>query len=141
MSIIFNIQNFQLFNCSLPIEEILQVHGENRPMVNLPGVDFRSQSREMPLIQHCCFELYFSITNYVMFVRIQTPVMKEKGSVWMNWSKRMDIGYLLKLWMHTLRLTRLKSNLLPKDTGRPSLNYLFVAAKLVEYRTRVNPTT
>ena len=49
----------------------------------------------------------------------------------------MDIGYLLMLWMHTLRLTRPKSNLLPKDTGRPSLNYLFVAAKLVEYRTRV----
>ena len=84
IGIIFNIQICQLLNCSLPIEEILQVHGQNRPMVNLPGVDFRSQSREMPLIQHCCFELYFSITNYVMFVRIQTPVMKEKGSVWMN---------------------------------------------------------
>ena len=83
MGIIFNIQNFQLLNCSLPIE-ILQVHGENWPMVNLPGVNFRSQSREMPLIQHCCFELYFSIINCVMFVRIQTPVMKEKGSVWMN---------------------------------------------------------
>ena len=66
MGIIFNVQICQLLNCSLPIEEILQVHGQNRSMVNLPGVDFRSQSREMPLIQHCCFELYFSITNYVV---------------------------------------------------------------------------
>ena len=49
MGLIFNIQNSQLSNWSLPTEEIIQVPGQNRPVANLPVVDFRSQPREMPL--------------------------------------------------------------------------------------------
>ena len=49
MGLIFNIQNFQLLNWSLPTEEIIQVTGQNRPVANLPVVNFRSQPREMPL--------------------------------------------------------------------------------------------
>ena len=49
MGIIFSIQNFQLLTWSLLTEEIFQIHGQNRPVANLPAVDFRSQSREMPL--------------------------------------------------------------------------------------------
>ena len=49
MGLIFNIQNFQLLNWSLPTEEIIQVPGQNRPVANLPVVDFRFQPREMPL--------------------------------------------------------------------------------------------
>ena len=49
MGLIFNIQNFQLLNWSLPTEEIIQVNGQNRPVANLPVVNFRSQPREMPL--------------------------------------------------------------------------------------------
>ena len=48
MGLIFNIQNFQLLNGSLPTEEIFQVHRQNRPEANLAVVDFRSQPREMP---------------------------------------------------------------------------------------------
>ena len=50
MGLIFNIQNYQLLNCSLPAEEIFQVHGQNLPVANLPVVNFRSQPREMPLV-------------------------------------------------------------------------------------------
>ena len=49
MGVIFNIQNCQLLNWSLPTEEIFQVYGQNRPVVNLSVVGFRSQPREMPL--------------------------------------------------------------------------------------------
>ena len=49
MGLIFNVQNSQLSNWSLPTEEIIQVPGQNRPVANLPVVDFRSQPREMPL--------------------------------------------------------------------------------------------
>ena len=49
MGLIFNIQNSQLLNWSLPTEEIIQVPGQNRPVANLPVVDFRFQPREMPL--------------------------------------------------------------------------------------------
>ena len=49
MGVTFNLQNSRLWTLSLPIEEIFQVHGQNRPVANLPVVDFRSQPREMPL--------------------------------------------------------------------------------------------
>ena len=45
MSVIFN----KLLVWSLQAEEIFQVHDQNRPVANLPVVDFRSQLREMPL--------------------------------------------------------------------------------------------
>ena len=49
MGVIFNLQNSRLWTLSLATEEIFQVHGQNRPVANLPVVDFRSQPREMPL--------------------------------------------------------------------------------------------
>ena len=49
MGLIFNKQNSQLLNWSLPTEKIIQVNGQNCPVANLPVVDFRSQSREIPL--------------------------------------------------------------------------------------------
>ena len=49
MGVTFNLQNSRLLTLSLPTEEIFQVHGQNRPVANLPVVDFRSQPREMPL--------------------------------------------------------------------------------------------
>ena len=49
IGLIFNIQNSQSLNWPLPKEEIFQVHGQNRPVISLPVVDFRSQPREMPL--------------------------------------------------------------------------------------------
>ena len=47
MGVIFDIQNSKLLTLSLPTEEIFQVHSQNRPVANLPIVDFRSQPREM----------------------------------------------------------------------------------------------
>ena len=49
MDVIFNKQNSQLLTRSFPVEEIIQVNGQNRPVPNLPVIDFRSQPREMPL--------------------------------------------------------------------------------------------
>ena len=51
MGVTFNLQNSRLLTLSLPTEEIFQVHGQNRPVANLPVVDFRSQPREMPLLK------------------------------------------------------------------------------------------
>ena len=47
MVVIFNLQNSLLLNLSLPTEEVFQVIGQNRPVANLPVVDFHSQPREM----------------------------------------------------------------------------------------------
>ena len=41
--VIFNIHNSQLLTWSLLTEEIFQVHSQNRPLANLPIVDFCSQ--------------------------------------------------------------------------------------------------
>ena len=40
-----------LLTLSLPTEEIFLMHSENRPVANLPAVDFRFQPREMPLVK------------------------------------------------------------------------------------------
>ena len=45
--VIFNLQNSLLLNLSLSTEEVFQVNGQNRPVANLPVVDFHSQPREM----------------------------------------------------------------------------------------------
>ena len=47
MVVIFNLQNSHLLNLSLPTEEVFQVNGQNRPVANIPVVDFHSQTREM----------------------------------------------------------------------------------------------
>ena len=47
MVVIFNLQNSHLLTLSLPTEEVFQVNGQNRPVANLPIVDFHSQPREM----------------------------------------------------------------------------------------------
>ena len=44
MVVIFNLKNSHLLTLSLLTEEVLQV---NRPVANLPVVDFHSQPREM----------------------------------------------------------------------------------------------
>ena len=48
MIVIFNLQNYHLLPSSLPTEEVFQVNGQNRPVANLPVVDFHSQPREIP---------------------------------------------------------------------------------------------
>ena len=47
MVVIFNLQNSHLLTLSLPIDEGLQVNGQDRPEANLPVVDFHSQPKEM----------------------------------------------------------------------------------------------
>ena len=61
MDVIFNKKNSQLLTRSFPVEEIIQVNGQNRPVANLPVIDFRSQPREMPLniSNFPFFALYF----------------------------------------------------------------------------------
>ena len=48
MIVIFNLKNSHLLTLSLLAEEVFQVNGLNRPVANLPVVDFHSQPREMP---------------------------------------------------------------------------------------------
>ena len=47
MVVIFNLKNSHLLTLSLPIDEGLQVNGQDRPEANLPVVDFHSQPKEM----------------------------------------------------------------------------------------------
>ena len=47
MVVIFNLQNSHSLTFSFPTEEVFQVNGQNRPVANLPVVDFHSQPREM----------------------------------------------------------------------------------------------
>ena len=42
MVVIFNLPNSHLLTLSLPTEEVFQVNGQNRPVANLPVVDFHS---------------------------------------------------------------------------------------------------
>ena len=46
MVVIFNLQNSHLLTLSLPIDEGLQVNGQDRPEANLPLVDFHSQPKK-----------------------------------------------------------------------------------------------
>ena len=45
----FNLQNSHLLILSLPPKEVFQVNGQNRPVANLPVVDFHCQPREIPI--------------------------------------------------------------------------------------------
>ena len=47
MVVIFNVQNSHSMTLSLSTEEVFQVNDQNRPVANLPIVDFHSQPREM----------------------------------------------------------------------------------------------
>ena len=47
MVIIFNLKNSHLLTLSLPKKKVFQVNDQNRPVANLPVVDFHSQPREM----------------------------------------------------------------------------------------------
>ena len=47
MVVIFNLQNSQLLTLPLLTEEVFQVSSQNRPVANLPVVDFNSQLDEM----------------------------------------------------------------------------------------------
>ena len=47
MVIIFNLKNSHLLTLSLPKQKVFQVNDQNRPVANLPVVDFHSQPREM----------------------------------------------------------------------------------------------
>ena len=42
IGVIFNVKTSQILTLSLPKEEIFEVLGQNRPVANLPVVDFRS---------------------------------------------------------------------------------------------------
>ena len=42
MVAIFNLPNSHLLTLSLPTEEVSQINGQNRPVANLPVVDFHS---------------------------------------------------------------------------------------------------
>ena len=48
MVVIFNLQTSHLLTLSLPTAEVFQANGRNRPMTNLPVVDFHPQLGEMP---------------------------------------------------------------------------------------------
>ena len=42
IGIIFNVQNSQLLTWSLPSEEVFQIHGQSRAVVNRPVVHYQS---------------------------------------------------------------------------------------------------
>ena len=48
MVVIFNLPNSHLLNLSSPTEEVFQVKDQNRPVANLPVVNFHYQPKEMP---------------------------------------------------------------------------------------------
>ena len=87
MAVVFNIQNFQLLTWSLPTKEIFQIHGQNRPMANLPVVNFRSQryqTRNKTIFFTCASAAFLrkSLYNTVgnMIIRIINSVYKTKLS-------------------------------------------------------------
>ena len=67
MVVIFNLQNSHLLTLSLPTEEVFQVNGQNRPVANLPVVDFHSQPREMLTPKPLNVQLFFSILVFFLF--------------------------------------------------------------------------
>ena len=43
MVVLFNIKNSHILTLSLPTEEVFHVNGQNRPVTNIPVVDFHSR--------------------------------------------------------------------------------------------------
>ena len=74
MVVIFNLQNFHLLTLSLPIDEGLQVNGQDRPEANLPVVDFHSQPKEMLTPKPgALLLLSFTVHNATSVYGIQFP--------------------------------------------------------------------
>ena len=61
--VIFNLQNSHLLNLSLPTEEVFQVNGENRPVANLPIVNFilSRENTHTKATEYVTFGFSFSI--------------------------------------------------------------------------------
>ena len=85
MVVIFKLQNSHLSTLSLPKEEVFQVNGQNRPVSNLPVVDFHSQLRKMPTPKPLNTELSVFLFVYWFF----SPSRK----VWISLSVR-DTDFL-----------------------------------------------
>ena len=49
MVVILNLKNSHLSTLSLPTEEFFQVDGQNRPLANLPAVDFHVLAERNPI--------------------------------------------------------------------------------------------
>ena len=67
MVVIFNLQNSNLLTLPLPTEEVFQVNGQNRPLANLPVVEFHSQPREMltPKLRSRNFRFFFQHIGFL----------------------------------------------------------------------------
>ena len=67
MVVIFNLQNSHLLTLSLPTEEVFQLNGQNRPVANLPVVDFHSQPSDIKATEYATFGFSFSILVFFSF--------------------------------------------------------------------------
>ena len=88
MVVIFNLQDSHFLTLSLPTK-VFQVHGWNRPVANLPVVDFHSQPREMltPKTLNAQLSVYFLkeslnlivCQRYVFFSVLAAIIRKSSG--------------------------------------------------------------
>ena len=72
MAVIFNLQYSNLSTLFLWTEEVLQVNGQNRPVANLPVVDFHSKPREM--LTSRPLNMYLSV--FLLAYRFSSPFRK-----------------------------------------------------------------
>ena len=73
MVVIFNLQDSHLLTLSLPTKEVFQVQGQNRPLANLPVVDFHSQPKKIltpkPLNAHLSVYFFKQSLNLIVIQR------------------------------------------------------------------------
>ena len=80
--IISNLQNSHLLTLSLPTEEVFQVNGQNRPVANLPVVDFHSQPREMlTRYGYGCFSVLAAIIQESSDKQLVLRIVKNGAGV------------------------------------------------------------
>ena len=106
MSLFFNKRNSRFLNWALPTEEILQVHGLNRPVANLPVVDFRSQPLDV--------RFFFS---YFDFLRCSRP--------YWNVTITLKIRYVISSFKPSCSNSLMKSVWSEKTSGRRWIKLTF----------------
>ena len=72
MAVIFNLQYSHLSTLFLWTEEVFQVNGQNRPVANLPVVDFHSKPREMLTSR----PLNTQLSVFLLVYRFSSPFRK-----------------------------------------------------------------
>ena len=79
MVVVFNLQNSHLLTLSLPTEEAFHINGQNRPVANLPAVDFHLISFSILVFFAFLESLNLTVCQRFVFFSVLAAIIRESS--------------------------------------------------------------